>query len=198
MDFVIMLIGFVTLFIAVPPSIKAMRDLGWIGNSKSVTHSETQISSPNDNIELFNDHERVLLALKPERAKIPGTIEYELMAYEDRLPEKYRKENPLTGLNSLIRNPSLIRWMATTHATTALIYSIIFLMLGVVLTSILLFLPRSILDVFGDSMLLIAVVAFIVFFTIVRREEMKTVVIVDEYLDYLRLKHRAFNRTHSP
>jgi hypothetical protein len=108
-------ISLATLAVAIPPAIAAMRDLGWHTppdkSSNLKTPSEPLCNEPRV------ETERVLLQLANEKEAVLGTIEYHLRAFENRLPTFYR--NDRDPLNGLIRNPSYIRWSASSIFRTS-------------------------------------------------------------------------------
>ena len=104
--YVIALVGVV---LAVPTTIHALRELGWITTLAPIDEAK-ESESPYSEMLVSGEEERKLLALSPSRADTPGTIEYDLVKFENRLPKGDRSKDPLKELNGLIRNPELIRF----------------------------------------------------------------------------------------
>lgn len=91
-----LLIALAAVVVAVPPMIVALRQLGWFPPSASSRNSiEALPDSP----------ERVLITLRPENAKRPGTLEYDLANFESRISGLLYR--PIDSLNGLILNPVL-------------------------------------------------------------------------------------------
>jgi hypothetical protein len=188
-ELVAVLIAFVTLVVAIPPAITAMRDLGWIGAGTPVpptvpveaTRSDTEAPAP--------DHgERVLLTLKPDRAAIPGTLEHDLVDFEVNLPQRYRSNDPLRELNGLIRNPGMIRWSAGSTARMSKVFIAIFSFMGLAMSVTTSATPsyRTTEGIFFLTGFIFVLVVIVVPLYITGRNGAKAVHVVEEYLKYLR------------
>lgn len=192
MDFAVIVIALVTLIVAIPPAIVAMKDLGWIAAATPVV-VPVESSPSSSELPAFDDGERVLLTLTPQRVATPGTVEHDLIEFEKRLPPLYRSSDPLNDINNLIWNPELIRFRANGIAHTVIfgIVSLILAGIGMGVTTFTRPESTSSADsIIGSAPFLVGflfVIGVIVIPLSIQWIKAKTVVhIVDEYIQYLR------------
>jgi hypothetical protein len=191
-DFAVIVIALVTLIVAIPPAIVAMKDLGWIAAATPSAVPVQSYPSSSESPE-SDDGERVLLTLSPQRVATPGTVEHDLIGFEKRLPSFYQSSDPLNNINNLIWNPGLIRFRASTIAHTIQfgIVALFLLGIGMGVTTVTYPVGTSPAGSLIGSMSFLVGFLFIVGAIIIPLSiqwiKAKTVVrIVDEYTSYLR------------
>lgn len=172
--------------LGIPQAVAALRDLGWIPSP--TPDSVPAQTYPSLEVPATDQGERVLLTLKPNRAATPGTVEYDLMSFENRLPLRHRSSEPLTGLNNLIWNPWLLRWSASSRLRANRIGIVFLLLLGAAMGVMTLASPSGTLKgavgVFIGFLFMIGAIIAALYFD--GRKAQKVVGLVDEYQHYLR------------
>jgi hypothetical protein len=182
---VMLVIGIAAIGVAIPPAVVAMRDMGWIAASAPVRVVATSLD-PNAEAPATNAEDRVLLTLRPERATTEGTLEYRLMTFERRLPPDYRSVGPFGDSNSLIWNPGMYKWSASSRLLLSKIYVPLLFVFCVVLGVLIFVAPKETPVVYFATIVSVMIVVMTAFICVLWLRAKKVLTIVDDYRNYLR------------